>query len=339
MAKILLVDDSRVMLKVIRRAVCEVRPGDEIVMASSGEEAIELAGRLEGELAAALIDYNMGGMNGIECADRLRAMHPTAGLALCTANAQNAVAERARGLGLGVLHKPVDEQKLRELFDGWQSAANPAPAASLPVTELTDDQADVLKEAFNIGVGQSAAALTRLIGGDREIQLSVPAIELTTIAELARRVSPGGADVCAVMQRYHGPIQGKAHLLYSAAESLELARELIGTDTAVEQLSEMESDALREIGNIVLNACVSTFGNMFEIEIHSDVPHVVTDSAMAVLTDFGARSEDEQLLYLRMDFNLRDRDLQGHLSFTMGEQELADLMGYIDRFLDGVPDD
>lgn len=335
MAKILLVDDSRVMLKVIRRAVERLRPDDEILLATSGEEALEIAATLDGDLVAALVDYNMGGINGIECAGRLRDLHPDVGLALCTANSQNAVSER--GLGLGVINKPVDEERLAALFEKW--GPNRPTEQGARAFCFTEDQTDVLKEAFNIGVGQSAAALSNLIGGEREVLLSVPAVELTSIQELARTVAPNGGDVCAVVQRYHGPIQGKAHLLYSAQESLELARELIGSDTAIEHLSEMESDALREIGNIVLNACVSTFGNMFEIEIQTEVPDVVTDEAVAVLTDFGARRPEEQLLYLRMDFNLHDRDLRGHLSFTMGESELAGLMGYVDRFLDGVPGD
>lgn len=96
MSFLMLVDDSRVMLKMIRRVIVGIRPDDEIILATSGEDAVEMAQSLDGPLAAALIDYNMKGIDGIECAAELRRLHPATKLALCTANTQDAVATRAR---------------------------------------------------------------------------------------------------------------------------------------------------------------------------------------------------------------------------------------------------
>lgn len=222
---------------------------------------------------------------------------------------------------------------LSKLFCEWQLDG---PAGSNP---LTEDQADILKEAFNIGVGQSATSLSGLLGGESEVVLSVPQVEFVSIEHLAARISPDGADVCAVVQQYSGPISGKAQLIYNASESLELAREIIGSDTPIESIAEMETDALSEIGNIVLNACISTFGNMFSIEVATNAPEVVTDSALQVLSDFGARTPTEQVLYLRMDFILQHRNLQGHLSLTMGSRELDSLMHHVDQFLEGMASD
>ncbi|MEM7200508.1 MAG: response regulator [Planctomycetota bacterium] len=333
MPKILLVDDSRIMLRLVGNVVAEVFPGAEMETASTGEEALQKVRDMGQPLDLALIDYNMPGMNGIECGAQLRTLQPQAKLALCTANAQNAVAQRAQDVGLGVIHKPIDAAGLRSLLESLGVAA---PTTASPELELTPDQVDALKEAFNLGVGQAARSLGQLVEAAGEIELSVPDVQLIPIGDLCRAVSAEDVPVCAVEQTYTGPFGGSAYLIYSAEESLQLARFMIGSTAPIDALSEMESDALCEIGNIVLNACISTFGNMFGVEIGTGTPRILNDTAIRVLTQFGRRSLDDRVLYLRMGFSLLEGQLEGHLGFTMDVAALAVLLRHVDEFLAGV---
>ncbi|HET7489652.1 MAG TPA: response regulator transcription factor [Acidimicrobiales bacterium] len=71
---VMIVDDQ-VLFRRAAASVVRVTPGFELVgEAQSGEEAVELANRLEPELV--LMDINMAGINGIEATRRITADHP-----------------------------------------------------------------------------------------------------------------------------------------------------------------------------------------------------------------------------------------------------------------------
>ena len=104
---ILLIDDSKLALRMVRRVVEAGLPGWNIIEASSGEEALDVAAREN--IDAATIDFNMRGMDGLETAERLRAIRPAAKLALVTANVQDAIRKRADDLGISFIAKPVTD--------------------------------------------------------------------------------------------------------------------------------------------------------------------------------------------------------------------------------------
>ena len=204
--------------------------------------------------------------------------------------------------------------------------------------QLTEDQLGVVCEIFNIGVGRAAGSLSDLIGGI-EVQLSVPTARLVSIRDLAAEVSEGqSAKVCAVSQKYAGPFAGTAQLIYSEQQSLELVQAMLGTNTPIERFDEAEAEALLEIGNIVLNCCVGSFGDAFGVEFATAPPAIATDTVLNVLSDFGARDPEECVLHLRMDFILAVRDLAGHLALNMDIGAVEVLRGLTDDVLAGVDD-
>jgi two-component system, NarL family, invasion response regulator UvrY len=74
MVGVLTVDDQAVF-RAAARDVIEATPGFSCAgEAASGEEALQLAGELDPELA--LVDVRMPGMDGVETARRLRALAP-----------------------------------------------------------------------------------------------------------------------------------------------------------------------------------------------------------------------------------------------------------------------
>ena len=117
------------------------------------------------------------------------------------------------------------------------------------ISSLTELQVDLLKETFNMGVGQAAMALSEIAAGE-EIELSVPYVELKSIEDLEVQIrETAGDEVCGVSEAFAGPFEGRAMILYSQEESLELVKIMLGETIPVEQLSEMEGEALCEVGS------------------------------------------------------------------------------------------
>ena len=114
MSTILVVDDSIVARMLATKAASRIFPDDTIVQAEDGLKALDaIAGEAAQDLQLALIDYHMPEMNGLELAVNLHQILPKLRILLCTANAQDAMAERATEIGIEVIFKPITEDKLR----------------------------------------------------------------------------------------------------------------------------------------------------------------------------------------------------------------------------------
>ena len=108
---------------------------------------------------------------------------------------------------------------------------------------LKELEQDALTEIFNIGVGMAADVLSQMVG--ERVKLSVPVVELTNQQQaknyyLAREQR----QLCSIRQTFSGEVTTDAILMFPEENSLELVRLMVGGDLPLEQLTEMEQDAM-----------------------------------------------------------------------------------------------
>lgn len=201
---------------------------------------------------------------------------------------------------------------------------------------LSETHADLLKETFNIGVGSAAEALSEIAGGE-EIILTVPQLQMMTLGDLGRQVRDvSGEDICSVAETFRGPFSGKAMMLYSQRESLELVRLMLGDMVPVEQIREMEGEALCEVGNIVLNACLAAMADMIGSEIETDIPQLKVGHFEKVLHQEAGGSDEHSILYLRMDFAMARYQLNGHIGFVFDLNSMTSLLACLENYLNSM---
>ena len=101
---------------------------------------------------------------------------------------------------------------------------------------LTDIEIDALTEIFNVGAGRAALSLSEIVGD--EVQLSVPELEVLRTREIDERVlALANARFAAVSQIFDGPFDAEAVLLFAEAHALEIVRDMMGSQMAVEDLA------------------------------------------------------------------------------------------------------
>ncbi len=116
MTNVLIVDDSRVARLSLRRMILATLPQATVLEASGADEAMGVAA--ENSIEIAIIDYNMPNKTGLELAEMLGHASSRTRMALCTANIQDALAERARKLGMTFIPKPPDAALLAAFLKG-----------------------------------------------------------------------------------------------------------------------------------------------------------------------------------------------------------------------------
>lgn len=202
--------------------------------------------------------------------------------------------------------------------------------------ELTELQRDALTEMFNIGVGAAADLLSQMVG--EPVRLSVPLVEFTNESKakayyLEREQRP----LCAIRQSYVGEVNTDALLMFPEENSLELVRIMVGADLPLETPTEMEQDAMAEIGNIILNAVVSSLASTLSLKFEGALPQVSILRAqdLFVSVDGGSDAADDgSLMALNIDFSLSARKLSGYLAFLLDLPSGAVMVQRLDAYID-----
>ena len=197
---------------------------------------------------------------------------------------------------------------------------------------LSELELDALTEIFNLGVGQAADALSQIAG--ETVLLSVPRVMATTQQLLAAQMEAQGCrTLCAVRQRFLGVMETDAVLMFPVDRSLLLVQMMVGSDVPLEQLGEMEQDALAEIGNILLNGIVGSMADVLHMTFEGALPTVEQGSAADVLR--ADREDAGSVLNLEVDFEIAAHEIRGFIAFMLDIKSINFLKTHLAQFLSG----
>lgn len=204
---------------------------------------------------------------------------------------------------------------------------------------LNELEQDALGEIFNIGVGLAADVLSQMV--NESVRLSVPLVEMVSREQAnsyyAQRIH---RPLCAIRQTYVGEVTTEAVLMFPEENSLELVRAMVGNEVPVEELSDMERDAMAEIGNIILNAVISSLSTTLGLAFDGSLPEVSLIAAEGIFNDAMDRSEEggkpSMVLALTIDFELATRQVNGYLAFLLDIPSSEKLRSRIAHFIEGA---
>lgn len=184
--------------------------------------------------------------------------------------------------------------------------------------ELTPSQHEALTELINIGYGRAAAALSELTG--RRINLDAPKVAIYPIDQISRALHTVlTGDVASVHQVFSGPVSGNALLLLDHKAALLLNALLLDTPLHSRNFQADEREALTEVGNIVLNACLGVFGNLLHVHVTFSVPRLDIDSVDGVMHSISVGSQELQYaLMVHTRFTIRNSMVRGYLVIILG---------------------
>lgn len=162
---------------------------------------------------------------------------------------------------------------------------------------LSAGQRDTLKEISNIGMGHAATALSRLLG--KTVMLKVPRVSVTEFAQVPELLGGPEQLVAGVTLRIDGDIGGSMLLIFPETCAAQLLESLLGPRGDLDGLDALGASALKEVGNILASAYLSTLSDLLGLALRPSVPALACDMAGAVvdhlLIDLG-RSGDVALM-------------------------------------------
>jgi len=198
--------------------------------------------------------------------------------------------------------------------------------------ELTSTQHDALIELLNIGFGRAAASLSELTG--HRVLLEVPQVSVHPIDELNHALKPYVADeVASVHQIFSGPVAGDALLLLDYAGAGMLKELLTNEPPLPLPIDASAREVLTEVGNILLNACLGTFGNILHVQVSFSVPHLNLETLYEVMRSLLINREGLRFaLVVHAGFKLRDTEVRGYLVIVLSVASLDRLLRAVEEW-------
>jgi chemotaxis protein CheC len=196
---------------------------------------------------------------------------------------------------------------------------------------LDDLELDALTELVNLGVSRAAVSLRELVA--EQVILSVPSLSVLTKPEAAELIrGPDGRHLIAVRQAFDGEFSGRALLIFPEVNSLELVRAVAGDHLSLEDIAELEHEALAEIGNIILNGCMGTISNLLKRSLTMSLPEILRGRGVDFF-DLSKPAVEDVVLFIRINFNLRGREISGYVALVMDLPSLKALKHLVAEFI------
>jgi chemotaxis protein CheC len=198
--------------------------------------------------------------------------------------------------------------------------------------ELTPVQLDALIELLNIGFGRAAASLSELTG--HRVLLEVPKVTIHPVTEVTASLEGViSAEVASVHQIFTGPVAGDALLMLDQSGAAML-KELLTSEPALPLTIDASArEVITEVGNILLNACLGTFGNILHVQVSFSVPRLSLQSIGALLETLRVHREGVRYaLVIHAGFKLRDAEVRGYLVIVLSVASLDRLLREIEHW-------
>lgn len=197
---------------------------------------------------------------------------------------------------------------------------------------LSSKQIDAITEIINIGVGRGSASLSQMIDG--EISLDVPYINVITFNEILSEMDKMDIkDIHSVELKFSGEYEGSANVILSDASATQLASILIHEDKESDTLKEMKDGIMIEVGNIILNAIMGSFGNILDAPLDYHMPRSFQGDVEGLHGQLD-QEKFSQILICRTNFNARGKNISGEILIMYEMKSFDKLKKVLDMMVD-----
>jgi chemotaxis protein CheC len=196
---------------------------------------------------------------------------------------------------------------------------------------LTEKQSDALAELINIAFARTAASLSDLSG--HRVLLDAPTIVVQPIEELPASIATLiQEEVATVHQIFSGPVAGDALLILNYEGAVKLT-DLLCAQGHSRQLNDTAREALTEVGNILLNACLGMFGNLLQVHVSFSMPRLHLESLDNLLRTLTIGSEELRYAVLvSTAFHIKEGAVSGYLVIVLGVSSLERLIRAVETW-------
>jgi len=195
-------------------------------------------------------------------------------------------------------------------------------------SEINETHIDVLREIANIGSGNAASSLSRMLGVS--VNISIPDIGICGFNEAAEALGGPETVMVGTLLMLSGDMSGMMMFLLPIEVVCDLVNMLMFTDIkSHEEIDEMGYSVINEVSNIMSASFVTAIADMTGIPIDISPPEAALDmlgSIMSVPSIYFAKMSDT-LLLIQNELEIEGKKAKTSVLMLPDMPSLEKLMG------------
>jgi len=200
------------------------------------------------------------------------------------------------------------------------------------IEKISSIHLDILKEIGNIGAGNAATALSKLL--NKKIDMKVPDVRIVSFDEMMNMA--GGAEnvVAGVFLRIEGEAPGSMFFVLPISQATMFIQDMLGDKNYhldSHPHNEIGLSALQELGNILSGSYLSSLSDFTNLTLYPSVPALSIDMVGAIIS-YGlielSHVSDYAIVIdtaLNEDESLNKESVKGHF-FLLPDPESFDII-------------
>ena len=165
-------------------------------------------------------------------------------------------------------------------------------------SDINEMHIDVLREIANIGSGNAASSLSRMLG--HQVNISIPDIGIYGFNEAYEQLGGPETIMVGTLLMLSGEVSGMMMFLLPIEVVCDLVNMLMFTDIKRhEEIDEMGYSVINEVSNIMSASFVTAIADMTDLPIDISPPEAALDmlgSIMSVPSIYFAKMSDTLML-------------------------------------------
>lgn len=208
---------------------------------------------------------------------------------------------------------------------------------------MNDDEIrnDILKEIFNISIGNAASILSEII--NKKILLSIPNVKIYDLQEDDFRITDflpknmkGTLMISSIS--FAQELNGNANLIFPAEKMRIFLNLCMNNEEKSEQndmnFTDIDFDIIKEIGNIILNSVIGEVANYLEINLEYTLPEVKVYNNINLGSNIDNRYRN--ILLLDVEFVIDDVKIDGAVVIDLTLNSVNELNSRLDKIKDEI---
>ena len=175
-------------------------------------------------------------------------------------------------------------------------------------------QLDVLKELANIGGGNAATSISKLI--EKTITMTVPTIRLLSYEEVYTQIMAEDSMVNAVLMKMVGDAEGMFLFVTGDEANKNLIKMMLPVHLQIN--NELAESAIKELVNIVVTSYLNAIAKFVDVNLVSSIPLLIRDMFGAIISSVYIESEqyDDSIMIIKNEFSHEGDRIEASLYFV-----------------------
>lgn len=181
------------------------------------------------------------------------------------------------------------------------------------INQLSYEQLDVLQEIGNIGAGNAATSISKLI--NKKVKPQVPSVKVVNFNDVMKLIGEPEEPIVAILIYIKGTAPGSMYFILSINQANCLVKEITMVEESDfftnEPPNEFVMSVMQEIGNILAGSYLSALSDFVHINMQPSIPHLSIDMAGAILTEGLLEISNESDYAIVIDTKIKDYESVG----------------------------